>query len=41
VYLAISGLGDLDAIELRLEGDRQQIREATVSAALEELAARI
>lgn len=41
VYLAISGLGDLEAIELRLEGDRQQIREATVSAALEELAARI
>jgi nicotinamide-nucleotide amidase len=41
VYLAISGLGDPEGIELRLEGDRQQIREATVSAALEELAARI
>ena len=41
VYLAISGLGDPEAIELRLEGDRQAIREATVAAALGELAARI
>jgi len=41
VYLAISGLGDSEAIELRLEGNRQQIREATVAAALSELAARI
>ena len=41
VYLAISGLGDSEAIELRLEGNRQQLREATVAAALSELAARI
>lgn len=41
VYLAIAGLGDSEANELRFQGNRQQIREATVAAALSEIAARI
>ena len=41
VYIAISGLGDPDAIKLQLSGDRQGIRAGVVDEALEQLASRL
>ena len=41
VYLGIAMLGDVDAIELHLRGDRAEIRAATVAAALDAVLARL
>ena len=41
VFIAISGLGDSQAIQLALRGGRQEIRRSTVQAVIEQLADRL